>query len=201
MPIITIDGNIGAGKSTILNYLHSNHNIYVDLEPIDKWKSFLDNIYTNKKNYFNFQVRVWLDRSWIQEKDMNTTIIMERSPYFIRNTFNKYMYNNNLINTQENNIINELYDKTDIIWKSNYFIYIRSNPQKCLERILKRGRDNEKEISIEYLNDIHNLHEETYEKAIENNIKVLCIDIENKSLEEIAELIIKFIKKCKFLSL
>ena len=196
MPIITIDGNIGAGKSTILNYLHSNHNIYVDLEPIDKWKSFLDNIYTNKKNYFNFQVRVWLDRSWIQEKDMNTTIIMERSPYFIRNTFN-----NNLINTQEYNIINELYDKTDIIWKSNYFIYIRSNPQKCLERILKRGRDNEKEISIEYLNDIHNLHEETYEKAIENNIKVLCIDIENKSLEEIAELIIKFIKKCKFLSL
>jgi len=201
MPIITIDGNIGAGKSTILNYLHSNHNIYVDLEPIDKWKSFLDNIYTNKKNYFNFQVRVWLDRSWIQEKDMNTTIIMERSPYFIRNTFNKYMYNNNLINAQENNIINELYDKTDIIWKSNYFIYIRSNPQKCLERILKRGRDNEKEISIEYLNDIHNLHEETYEKAIENNIKVLCIDIENKSLEEIADLIIKFIKKCKFLSL
>lgn len=201
MPIITIDGNIGAGKSTILNYLHSNHNIYIDLEPIDKWKSFLDNIYTNKKNYFNFQVRVWLDRSWIQEKDINTTIIMERSPYFIRNTFNKYMYNNNLINTQENNIINELYDKTDIIWKSNYFIYIRSNPQKCLERILKRGRDNEKEISIDYLNDIHNLHEETYEKAIENNIKVLCIDIENKSLEEIAELIIKFIKKCKFLSL
>lgn len=201
MPIITIDGNIGAGKSTILNYLHSNHNIYVDLEPIDKWKSFLDNIYTNKKNYFNFQVRVWLDRSWIQEKDMNTTIIMERSPYFIRNTFNKYMYDNNLINAQENNIINELYDKTDIIWKSNYFIYIRSNPQKCLERILKRGRDNEKEISIEYLNDIHNLHEETYEKAIENNIKVLCIDIENKSLDEIAELIIKFIKKCKFLSL
>jgi deoxyadenosine/deoxycytidine kinase len=198
MPIITIDGNIGAGKSTILSYLHSNHNIYVDFEPIDKWKSFLDNIYTNKKNYFNFQIRVWLDRSWIQEKDQNTTIIMERSPYFIRNTFNKYMYDNNLINVQENNIINELYDKTDIIWKSNYFIYIRSDPKKCLERILKRGRENEKEISIEYLNDIHNLHEETYEKAIENNIKVLCIDIENKSLEEISEIIIKFIKKCKF---
>jgi len=198
MPIITIDGNIGAGKSTILSYLHSNHNIYVDFEPIDKWKSFLDNIYTNKKNYFNFQIRVWLDRSWIQEKDQNTTIIMERSPYFIRNTFNKYMYDNNLINVQENNIINELYDKTDIIWKSNYFIYIRSDPKKCLERILKRGRENEKELSIEYLNDIHNLHEETYEKAIENNIKVLCIDIENKSLEEISEIIIKFIKKCKF---
>jgi len=201
MPIITIDGNIGAGKSTILNYLHSNHNIYVDLEPIDKWKTFLDNIYTNKKNYFNFQVRVWLDRSWIQEKDINTNIIMERSPFFIRNTFNKYMYDNSLITIQENNIINELYDKTDIIWKSNYFIYIRSNPKNCMERILKRGRENEKEITIEYLNEIHNLHEETYEKAIENNMKILCIDIENKSLEEIAEIIIKFIKKCKSLSL
>jgi len=194
MPIITIDGNIGAGKSTILNYLNNNYNIYIDLEPLDKWKTFLDNIYNNKKNYFNFQIRVWLDRSWIQEKDLNSIIIMERSPYFIRNTFNKYMYENNLITNQENNIINELYNKSDIIWKSNYYIYIRSDPEKCLERILKRGRDNEKEISLDYLKDIHNLHEETYKKIIENKMNIIIIDIENKSLEEIGNEIIQYLK-------
>ncbi len=197
MTIITIDGNIGAGKTTILNYLHTHYNIYVDLEPIDKWKPFLDDIYINKKNYFNFQIRVWLDRSWIQEKD-NTTIIMERSPYFIQNTFNTYMAINNLINEQENNIINELYKKSDIIWKSNYFIYIRSCPEKCLERILKRNRDNEKEISIEYLNKIHNLHEETFLKAKSNGINIIIIDIENKSLEEISLEIINYLIKNDF---
>jgi deoxyadenosine/deoxycytidine kinase len=198
MPIITIDGNIGSGKSTILNYLHSNYNIYIDLEPIDKWKTFLDNIYNNKNNYFNFQIRVWLDRSWIQEKDYNTNIIMERSPYFIRNTFNKYMYENNLITIQENNIINELYNKTDIIWNSNNYIYLKSDPEKCLERINIRGRENEKNITLEYLKSIHKYHEDTYKKAIENNMNIINIDIENKSLAEISEIIINYLKKNDF---
>jgi deoxyadenosine/deoxycytidine kinase len=198
MPIITIDGNIGSGKSTILNYLHCNYNIYIDLEPLDKWKSFLDNIYNNKNNYFNFQIRVWLDRSWIQEKDYNTNIIMERSPYFIRNTFNKYMYENKLISVQENNIINELYNKTDIIWNSNNYIYLKSSPEKCLERINSRGRENEKNISLEYLNEIHKYHENAYKKAIEKNMNIIYIDIENKSLEDISEIIISYIKKNDF---
>ena len=195
MPIITIDGNIGAGKSTILNYIHTKYNIYIDLEPLDKWKPFLDNIYTNKKKYFNFQIRVWLDRSWIQEKNNKSNIIMERSPYFIRNTFNKYMYDNDLITPQENIIINELYDKTDIIWKSNYYIYIRSSPVKCLERIKKRNRENEQEIDLEYIENIHNLHEETYKKALENKLNIICIDIENKTMEEIAHNIITYLRK------
>jgi deoxyadenosine/deoxycytidine kinase len=193
MPIITIDGNIGVGKTTILNYLHSNYNINIDLEPIDKWKIFLDNIYINKKNFFNFQIRVWLDRSWIQEKDLNVNIIMERSPYFIRNTFNKYMYNNNLITQPEFNILNELYNKTDLIWNPNYYIYLRSDPNKCLKRIINRGRENEQNITFDYLNDIHNLHEETYKQILENNKNIICIDIENKSLEEIANIIIKYL--------
>lgn len=197
MTIITIDGNIGAGKTTILNYIHANHNIYIDLEPIDKWKPFLDDIYINRQKFFNFQIRVWLDRSWIQEKDNNSTIVMERSPFFIRNTFNQSMINNNLINPQEGIIINELYDKTDIIWKSNYYIYIKSSPQQCLERIIERGRDNEMGIDINYLTEIHNLHEESYQKALKEGRNIICIDVENKDIETVANEIITYIKKIK----
>lgn len=197
MTIITIDGNIGAGKTTILNYIHLNHNIYIDLEPIDKWKPFLDDIYINKQNYLKFQIRVWLDRSWIQEKDNNSIIIMERSPYFIRHTFNKYIAENDLINTQENNIIQELYDKTDVIWKSSFYIYIRSSPEKCLERIINRGRSNESEITLEYLTEIHNLHEEAYKSAISKGMNTICIEIEDKSFEEISEQICIYINQIK----
>jgi len=194
MPIITIDGNIGAGKTTLLNYLHINFNMNVDLEPVDKWKSYLDNIYLHKKDFFKFQVRVWLDRSWIQEKNKYSSLIMERSPLFIRNTFNTYINNNNLITPQEFNIINELYDKTDIIWSSNYYIYIRSSPDKCLERILARGRENELEITFDYLKEIHDLHEKTYKKAIEDGLNILCIDIEEKTIEEIALIINNYVR-------
>jgi deoxyadenosine/deoxycytidine kinase len=186
MTIYTIDGNIGSGKSSILNYLHKYKNIQIDLEPIDKWKSFLDNIYITKSGYFNFQIKVWLDRAWIQEKDNKSIIFMERSPYFIRNTFNKNDYINNNINEDEYNVINEMYDKTDKIWNSNKYIYLRSNPDKCLERIKLRGRENEANINISYITAIHNLHEEALIKLYETN-SIIIIDIENKSIEEIVE--------------
>jgi len=113
MPIITIDGNIGCGKSTILNYLHKKYKLAIDLEPVEKWKVFLENIYNNKTNFFNFQLRVWLDRSWIQEKEDKILILMERSPFFIKNTFISSSYKNKYINESEYNILMELYNKTD----------------------------------------------------------------------------------------
>lgn len=194
MPIITIDGNIGAGKTTILNHLHNNCNINVDLEPVEKWRTYLDNVYLHKRGYFNLQVRVWLDRSWIQEKNKYSLLIMERSPFFIRHTFNKYIYENSLITPQEFNIIDELYDKTDIIWSSNYYIYIRSSPERCHERIITRGRINELLISLEYLQEIHKLHEEVYEQAMKDGLNIICIDIEDKKIEDIAALIMDYVK-------
>jgi deoxynucleoside kinase len=189
--IITIDGNIGSGKTTILNYLHKYKNYQIDLEPIEKWKSFLDDIYLYKKGYFNLQLRVWLDRAWIQEKDSNSIIFMERSPFFIRNTFNINDYNNNNINKDEYNVINEMYNKTDNIWKSNLYIYLRTSPGKCLERIKQRGRINEINIDLQYIYDIHKLHEETYLNALENKMNIIIIEVDNKSIAEIAEEIIK----------
>ena len=186
MTIYTIDGNIGCGKTSILNYLHKYKNIQIDLEPVEKWKSFLDNIYLSKTGYFNFQIKVWLDRAWIQEKDNKSIILMERSPFFIRNTFNKNDYIKNNINEDEYNVINEMYDKTDKIWNSNKYIYLRSNPDKCLERIKLRGRENEANINISYITAIHNLHEKALIKLCETS-SIIIIDIENKSIEEIVE--------------
>jgi deoxyadenosine/deoxycytidine kinase len=193
MVIYTIDGNIGCGKTTILNYLHKHKNIQIDLEPVDKWKPFLDNVYINKTGYFNLQIKVWLDRAWIQDKETNSIIFMERSPYFIRNTFNKNDFINNHINEDEYNVINEMYQKTDKIWKSNFYIYLRSSPKKCLERIKTRGRENEINIDEDYLMSIHDLHEEAYLQLLETNKNVILIDIENKTIEEIIKEIVSLI--------
>jgi deoxyadenosine/deoxycytidine kinase len=197
MTIYTIDGNIGCGKTSVLNYLHKYKNIQIDLEPVEKWKTFLDNIYLSKTGYFNFQIKVWLDRAWIQEKDSKSIILMERSPFFIRNTFNKNDYNNNNINEDEFNVINEMYNKTDNIWKSNLYIYLRSSPKKCLERIQYRGRNNEMDISLDYIINIHNLHEETYKIALNKKLDIIVIDVDNKSINEIADEIFSLINDKK----
>jgi deoxyadenosine/deoxycytidine kinase len=194
MTIYTIDGNIGCGKTSVLNYLHKYKNIQIDLEPVEKWKPFLDNIYLFKTGHFNFQIKVWLDRAWIQDKENKSIILMERSPFFIRNTFNKNDYNNNNINDDEYKVLNEMYDKTDTIWKSNLYIYLRSSPLKCLERIKYRNRSNEINITLDYINNIHDLHEETYKYGLENNLNIIVIDVNNKTIHEIADEILSFIK-------
>jgi thymidylate kinase len=88
-----------------------------------------------------------------------------------------------------------MYNKTDNIWKSNLYIYLRSSPSRCLERINYRGRTNEMNITLDYITDIHNLHEETYKIALENKLDIIVIDVNNKSIHEIAEEILSLIIK------
>jgi deoxyadenosine/deoxycytidine kinase len=186
MVIITIDGGIGSGKSSVLNYLHKYYKLAIDLEPVEKWQSFLEDFYENKNNIFNFQVRVWLDRCWIQEKSEKSLILMERSPFFTRNVFIKSVYNKKLITDNEYYMINDLYDKTNSIWCPNAYIYLRSNPENCLDRIKKRGRTCEKNIDTDYTEYLHELHENAYKEALQNNMNVICIDVENKTVAQIA---------------
>jgi len=189
MPIITIDGNIGCCKTSILNYFHKNYKTAIDIEPIESWTEYLKSMYDSDNSTYNFQIRVWIDRCWIQEKS-NVIVLMERSPYFIKNVFVEKAYEDKTINIDEYNNIHKLHKTTDELWQPNAYIYLRSDPEMCHNRIKKRGRESEKNIKIEYIKRIHELHEERYKDAIENNKNIIVIDIENKSIPDICSEII-----------
>jgi thymidine kinase len=189
MPIITLDGNIGCYKTSILNYFHKNYKTPVDLEPVDNWSEYLKNMYNTENSTYNFQIRVWLDRCWIQEKS-NTIILMERSPYFIKNVFVEKAYEDESISEEEYKNILTLHKTTDKLWEATGYVYLRSNPEICFNRIKKRGREAEKNIKIEYIKRIHELHEKNYEEALKNNKNIICIDVENKSVADICSEII-----------
>ena len=189
MPIITLDGNIGCFKTSILNYFHKYYKTPVDLEPVENWSEYLKNMYNTDKSTYNFQIRVWLDRCWIQEKS-NTILLMERSPYFIKNVFVEKAYEDKTISEEEYKNILTLHKTTDKLWEPRGYIYLRSNPEICFNRIIKRGREAEKNIKIEYLKRIHELHDNKYEEALKNNKNIICIDVENKSVADICSEII-----------
>jgi deoxyadenosine/deoxycytidine kinase len=189
MTIITLDGNIGCYKTSILNYFHKNYKMSIDIEPVDSWSNYLKTLYNTQNSTYNFQIQVWIDRCWIQEKS-KTIIFMERSPYFIKNVFVKKAYEDNTITKEEYKNILTLHNITDKLWEPRILIYLRSNPEDCFNRIKKRGRDTEKNIKIEYIKRIHELHEEIYGETIKNNKYILCVDIENKSIADICSEII-----------
>lgn len=185
MPIITIDGNIGSFKTSILNYFHKTFKIAIDLEPVESWHEFLNNMYTNQTDStYNFQIKVWMDRCWIQEKS-NVLVMMERSPYFIKNVFVEKAREDETINDEQYLILQSLHLKTDQLWKPNAYIYLRSDPEMCMQRITKRARHSETNIQLEYVRRIHELHEKNLEEAQKKNMNILVIDIENKSIPDI----------------
>jgi deoxyadenosine/deoxycytidine kinase len=192
--IITIDGNIGSGKTSVLNYLHKTYKIPIDLEPVESWNSYLSKLYDDKLDVFKFQVRIWLDRCWIQEKSDKTTVLMERSPYFIRNAFIQSAYDTDMISIHEYNILMDLHKKTDNIWTSNTYIYLKSNPENCFKRIKKRNRVSEKNITEDYINMLHDYHEKTYKKALESNINIIVFEVDDKSIPDISNGILQFIQ-------
>ena len=184
MPIITIDGNIGSYKTSILNYFHKNYKLAIDLEPVDNWTEYLANLYNTPNSSYDFQIKVWIDRCWIQEKT-NMVILMERSPNFIKNVFVRKAYEDKTINEAEYENIIRLHKTTDELWKPNGYIYLRSEPEKCLQRINKRGRYAEKNVKLEYIQNLHELHEQNYKLALDNNMNIIVIDVENKGISEI----------------
>ena len=188
MPLITVDGNIGAGKTTLLKLLHTKHGWPVDLEPVHRWLPYLHNLYEQKKSVFEFQIRVWLDRCWIQPKSSSSKVmIMERSPFFQNMVFVNANVSNGALTQTEHIVLNDLYARAMDMWQPLLYVYLRSNPTACSQRISTRGRACEASITPEYLNLLHTLHEAAYVEAVRMGMRIFVIDIEGKTPDEIAE--------------
>ena len=83
-----------------------------------------------------------------------------------------------------------MHKTTDELWQPNAYIYLRSDPEMCYNRIKKRGRESEKNIKLEYIKRIHELHEEKYKDAVKNNKNIIVIEAENKSIPDICSEIV-----------
>lgn len=194
MPIITIDGNIGSGKTSILQKLQMNYGQLVDLEPIEQWKPYLDNIYLNNTGHFSFQKKVWEDRALIQSRN-NNIIFVERSAKFTRETFVE-VYKNKFTN-EEYFLLNHLYENSDaknnkMITEPILYIYISVSDDICINRIKERNRNNEIDINHELIKKLNIKHEECYNLLLNQGYQILKIDGTN-SLEDICNEILRYI--------
>ena len=56
------------------------------------------------------------------------------------------------------------------------YIYIKTSPETCYERIKKRNRTEESNIPLEYLNNLNDKHEKWLLSNDNNNVPVLVLD-------------------------
>ena len=169
--IISIEGNIGSGKSTLINILKKRYKdeIYFVDEPVDEWKNIkmdgkdlIEHFYCDNKKYgYLFQNFAYITKLKNIKKAINNSpykiIITERSIESDKYLFAKMLYEQKMINDLEWITYNTWYNFFS--FKIDYFIYLKTDVDKCIERIKLRNRKGEETISKEYLENLHSKHE------------------------------------------
>lgn len=197
--MFVLEGNIGAGKSTLLRILGEHLPVDIVSEPTDKWQkvgaagNLLDLFYKDTPRWaYTFQSYAFVSRiQTILEHQQahadGVTQVLERSVYCDRFCFAKNCYEAGLMSALEWQIYQEWFSwlVENYTQKPSGFIYLKTSPQVCFERLSKRGRSEEAAIPLEYLVSLHNKHEDwlVYGRDVTEylkNVPVLVLDCDEE---------------------
>ena len=218
--MIYIEGNIGAGKSTFLElfkeYLAQNlPGSKVLPEPVQAWmetqdsngKSILQHYYEDQKKYgFTFQMNAFISRvNEIEEirKENLQHLFVERSVYTDKNVFTLTNYKNGNINEIEHEVYQQWFnvftEKFNL--KPKAYIYLKTSPETCAVRIKRRDRTGESSIPLEYLKELHILHDTWLAEEKKWGVPVLEVDVsvdyiaDNEASRKIFQEILDFVQQ------
>lgn len=144
--IVCVEGNIGSGKSTVLEVLNGL-GYSTKEEPVDEWGEMLQMYYTDPTTWslaFNLKVL-----NSFQKTPPGDTVIVERSPGACRHVFGQLAYNDEHMTPVSWGVFKGYHDRLG--WEPDMYIYIDTPVETCYERMHARGRECEQGISKEYL--------------------------------------------------
>jgi deoxyadenosine/deoxycytidine kinase len=173
--MVSIDGNIGSGKSTLMGelelYFSDNKNIVFLKEPTEDWKcitdengiTILEKFYENPTKYgFSFQIMAYISRLNImkeeRKKNPNAIFITERSLFTDKLVFAKMLFDSGNIELINYRIYLQWFNTFADDFPVSKVIYVNTEPEICHQRILKRSRTGESNIPLEYLQNCHKYH-------------------------------------------
>ncbi|HZW66086.1 MAG TPA: deoxynucleoside kinase [Hanamia sp.] len=172
---ITIEGNIGAGKTTLAHLLSKHFNARLILEEFAE-NPFLSKFYENRQQY-----AFPLELFFMAERYKQLKELLQTKDLFQNITISDYLFTKCLLFAKVNLPEQEfsLYQKLfDIInpqlIQPDLLIYLHAPISKLKENIKKRNRPYEQSISADYLFSL----QQTYTEYIrQHKIKTLFIDV------------------------
>ena len=193
---IAIAGNIGAGKTSLTELLAKHYNWEPHFEDVID-NPYLDDFYTHMERWsFNLQIYFLKSRfnQLLKFSEQKKTIIQDRTIYEDAHIFAPNLNAMGLMNQRDFNNYLELFELMESLIKGpDLLIYLRSSIPNLVNKIHKRGREYETNISIDYLSRLN----ERYEAWISeyNEGKLLIIDVDNNHFptdqEDLGEVISK----------
>ena len=174
---IAVEGNIGAGKTTLSQLLSQHYNSKLMLEEFAE-NPFLTKFYENPKQYAFPLELFFLAERFKQQQDLIKTADLFQSV-----TISDYLFTKCLLFAKVNLPEEEyrLYQKMFDVFQQqlvtpDVLIYLHAPVSKLQSNIKKRNRKFEQSIPDEYLYKL----QETYTSYIkQHNIKTIFVDASN----------------------
>lgn len=175
---VVIEGNIGVGKTTLATRIASEHNTRLILERFAD-NPFLPKFYDEPEKY-SFQVELsFLADRYRQLKEETVT-----PDLFGSFTIADYYFTKSLVFASSNlegdeyNLYRQIfYIIYGSLPKPDILVYLHMNVERLIQNIQKRGREYEKNITREYLQNIQDSYFSYFRQNHDN--KVLIIDVNN----------------------
>ncbi len=175
---IAIEGNIGAGKTSLAKMIGDDYNAKLVLERFAD-NPFLPKYYKDMERYaFPLEMSFLADRYNQLSEDLAQFDLFKSfivSDYYI---FKSLIFAQVSLHKDEYALYRKIFDVMyNEISKPNLYVYLYQNTERLLQNIKKRGREYEQNIEPEYLEKIHSGYS-TFIKS-EENLNTLIIDVSN----------------------
>ncbi|MGB0868115.1 MAG: deoxynucleoside kinase [Flavobacteriales bacterium] len=170
---IVIEGNIGSGKTTLSKRISETFQSKLILEEFSD-NAFLPKFYKNQERYaFPLELSFLTDRFHQLKTELldpkNNLVV---SDYYFSKSL---LFAEVTLPKEEYDLYKRVYD---IIYtnlpKPDLYIFLKTDIQRLLRNIEKRGRSYEQRIEAEYLKNIQNIYLEYLEK--QDQFPVIIID-------------------------
>jgi len=176
---IAIEGNIGAGKTSLATQMSRDFNAKLILERFAD-NPFLPKFYKEPQRYaFTLEMSFLADRYQQISDDLSQLDLFKDFIVSDYDVFKSLIFSKITLPEDEFMLYRKLfYQVYKDIAKPDLYVYLYQNTERLQQNIKKRGRKYEKDIQDEYLDSINSGYIEFLKNHPEFNVKI--IDISNK---------------------
>lgn len=175
---IVVEGNIGAGKTSLAKLLSADLNARLILEEFSD-NPFLPLFYKNPERYA-FPVELF----FMTERHKQLQDLLVKGSLFQEYVVSDYVFSKTLLfagqnlSDEELRLFQRLFQTLNASFpKPHLLVYLHRSVDDLMFNIQKRGRDYEKDISAAYLQKIQNAYFDFF-KMIDQEMAVLVLDVE-----------------------
>jgi deoxyadenosine/deoxycytidine kinase len=169
---IAVAGNMGAGKSTLVELLAKHYKWDAVLEAVDTspelTNPYLDDFFNDMTRWsFNLQV-FFLTARFKQHRAIQAgarSAVQDRTIYEDAEIFARNLYEMNMMSERDFKTYQMIYNEfTTLLKPPDLVVYLQASIPKLVANIEKRARTYERNIKLDYLKRLHAQYEAWYNR-------------------------------------